>query len=457
MIYRHQYILRRLNNLVDAATTIFVFVLVYTLRNNLPQIDPLRDLGYLLPFKYYAPLMVIAAFLWPVLLNYHGLYNPSRLRKAFVNVGIIFRSSLTATLILVGIIFLFQLEIVSRFFLVGFGLSNACALVFKDWARRRFALYRREQGSDVRSVMIVGTEETAQEAIGKIREEHYLGLNPVAIVLVSEERELKAVEGVPVVGSLQAWRELLHQYPVSTVLFTVYREYTPEVEEALWICQEEGVESWLFAGSFGWSLPRMEIDYLAATPILIFRTSPVLNWAYVFKLLFDRVLALFLILLLSPLFILISLAVRITSGSPVFLKQVRLGRHCQPFFLYKFRTLKEDSNTPTPIGEWLRHVGLDEIPQLFNILKGEMSFVGPRPHVPEEVNRYTQPWQRRRFSMIPGLTCYRQILKEGKVSFDEALNLDLKYIDKWSLWLDFFLIFRTGMLLLKRLVRTIAR
>lgn len=195
----------------------------------------------------------------------------------------------------------------------------------------------------------------------------------------------------------------------------------------------------------------MEVDYFSTIPIFVFRTSPVLSWAYVFKLLFDRLLALFFIVILSPLFLGIAVLIWVTSGRPVLYQQKRVGRFGQRFHLYKFRSIEKEGKAPTQFGLWLRHTGLDEFPQLINILKGEMSFVGPRPHVPEEVLQYKEPWQRRRFSMIPGLTCYRQISKPGKVSFDESMSLDLKYIDKWSLWVDFFLIFKTVTLLLGRL------
>ncbi|MDO8527013.1 MAG: sugar transferase [Deltaproteobacteria bacterium] len=450
MFQRRHHIYRRLNNLLDAFLTACVFSFVYLLRNNLAQVNFLEDLGHLPPFRDYLPLMVLASLFWPISLNYHGLYNPNRLQKAFVNVEIIFRSSLVCIFLLIGIIFLFQMETVSRLFLVSFGFTNAFALVLKNLLMRQYGLHRRLRGKDIRSVLIVGTLETAREAVQKIRRESHLGLKPVGIVL-PEGQVSEDIEGVPVMGTLAEWRQILHDCPVAHVLFTIHHECPREVETALGICQEEGVEGWLFAHSFGWNLSPMEIDYFSNIPVFVFRSSPVLNWAYVFKILLDRLLAFLFIVILSPLFLGVAALIFVTSGGPILYKQKRVGRFGQRFDLYKFRSIEKGGKSVTRFGKWLRHTGLDELPQLVNILKGEMSFVGPRPHIPEEVSQYREPWQRRRFRMLPGLTCYRQILRSGKVSFDESMALDLEYINKWSLWVDFFLIFKTMVVLCRRL------
>lgn len=451
MLHRRLYVLKRLHNLTDACLTAVLFVLVYWLRNNLEHIEIGGHLGNLLPFKYYAPLMIIAAIVWPLLLNYHGLYDPSRFRKAFINVGIIFHTSLLGTLFLIGIIYLFQMEQISRLFLLGFGLVNALGLVAKDLARRRHQLRRLLAGKDIRPCLVVGTRRTAQKAMQKIQEEFYLGLKATGVILTAQEKGIQVIDRVPVVGTLDDFRQVLHQHAVAYVLFTVYQGSIQGVEDAIAICQEEGVECWLYASALGWNLPQMEIDHFATEPLLVLRNTPVLSWAYVLKVFLDRFLALTFLVILLPLLLLLSLGIFVTNGLPVFYRQTRIGRFGQPFSLYKFRTLK-NGKTPFPVGNFLRQMGLDELPQLINILKGEMSFVGPRPHVPKEVECYHQPWQRRRFSMRPGLTCYRQVLKPGKVLFDEAIALDLKYIDRWSIWVDCFLLYKTLGLLLKRLL-----
>jgi exopolysaccharide biosynthesis polyprenyl glycosylphosphotransferase len=180
---------------------------------------------------------------------------------------------------------------------------------------------------------------------------------------------------------------------------------------------------------------------------------------------FDFSAALALITLLSPLLLAIAALVKITSRGPVLFRQVRAGLHGRPFVFLKFRSMRLDAealkaalapfnemdgpafkmtNDPrvTPLGRWLRKTSLDELPQLLNILRGEMSFVGPRPAVLDEVRRY-EPWQRRRLSMPPGLTCLWQVSGRNELTFDEWMRLDLEYIDNWSLWLDLRIVFKT--------------
>jgi len=452
MLQRRHHIFRRFNNIFDVLLTAVVFVFAHLLREYLAQVNFSVDLGPILPFKQYAPLTVIACFLWPVTLNYYGLYDPTPLRKAVVNIGIIFRSTFVSTAFLVAIIFFFQIETISRLFLIGFGCLNAVVFVIKDLVRRQYALYRRHKGKDIRPVLVVGSSGGASRILHKISEESYLGLKPEGIILPSLMSDAPSeIEGVPIVGTLENWREVLHAQAVASVIFTDYHAGSSELEKAMAICEEEGVEFWLLADFLRWNLPQMEVDYFAHMPVFVFRTSPVLNWPYVLKMFLDRLFAVFGLLALSPLFILIALSIRIVLGRPVLYKQKRVGRFGQSFYLFKFRSLGAEGDSPTRLGHWLRHSGLDELPQLFNILRGEMSFVGPRPHIPEEVRQYKEAWQRRRFSMKPGLTCYRQILRPGKVSFDEVMALDLKYIDQWSLWVDLFLLFKTFTLFLRRI------
>jgi lipopolysaccharide/colanic/teichoic acid biosynthesis glycosyltransferase len=172
-----------------------------------------------------------------------------------------------------------------------------------------------------------------------------------------------------------------------------------------------------------------------------------------------------LLVLLSPLLFAIAVGVKLASPGPVLFRQVRCGQHGRRFTFLKFRTMRIDAerlkpllepfnemdgpafkmtNDPRvfPFGGFLRRTSLDELPQLWNILRGDMSFVGPRPSVVEEVNQY-EPWQRRRLSMKPGLTCLWQISGRNELTFDEWMRLDLEYIDNWSLWLDVKIAFKT--------------
>ena len=201
-------------------------------------------------------------------------------------------------------------------------------------------------------------------------------------------------------------------------------------------------------------------------PLLTFESAPTNEWQLAAKRLFDLFLSLMLLIMLSPIFLFVAVAIKFTSKGPVLFRQQRCGLNGRRFRFYKFRTMTEGAeeklseliahnemsgpvfkmeNDPrvTPVGRFLRRFSLDELPQLWNVFLGQMSFVGPRPPLPKEVNRYDN-WQRRRLSMKPGLTCLWQVRGRNRISdFNEWMKLDLEYIDNWSLWLDLELFFKT--------------
>jgi exopolysaccharide biosynthesis polyprenyl glycosylphosphotransferase len=214
------------------------------------------------------------------------------------------------------------------------------------------------------------------------------------------------------------------------------------------------------------SVSRLSFDQLGDEfPLVTFSRAPGAEVRLAVRRVADVVLAAALLVLLSPLLIVIAVGVKLASPGPVLFRQVRCGLHGRRFTFLKFRTMRIDAerlkpllepfnemdgpafkmtNDPRvfPFGGFLRRTSLDELPQLWNILRGDMSFVGPRPSVVEEVNQY-EPWQRRRLSMKPGLTCLWQISGRNELTFEEWMRLDLEYIDNWSLWLDIKIAFKT--------------
>ena len=232
-------------------------------------------------------------------------------------------------------------------------------------------------------------------------------------------------------------------------------------------CETEGVEAWVSVDFIRPSIARPTYDSLGPTPMLVFRVTPDLSWALLVKNVMDRLGALLGLMLLSPVLIMIAAAVKISSPGPVIFKQQRAGRHGRPFTMYKFRSMRSGAemeqeelrtfnqmsgpvfkieNDPriTAFGSWLRRSSLDELPQLLNVLMGDMSLVGPRPLPLYEVNNFKLTAHRRRLSMKPGLTCLWQIGGRNIVrDFDDWVRLDVEYIDNWSLWLDIRILLRT--------------
>jgi exopolysaccharide biosynthesis polyprenyl glycosylphosphotransferase len=261
--------------------------------------------------------------------------------------------------------------------------------------------------------------------------------------------------------------EMLHQHSVNGVILSARHSYFEQVEAVIRACELEGVEAWLVADFFKTQISRTSFDDFYGKPVLVFRTTPESSWQGFLKQVMDFVGALVLLLFLALPMAVVALIIRFSSPGPVFFRQQRSGLNGQPFTMYKFRTMVTNAEQlkhelaamnemtgpvfkltqdprVTPAGRFLRKFSIDEFPQLINVLRGEMSLVGPRPLPVDEVKRFHDLAHRRRLSVKPGLTCLWQISGRNNVSdFKDWVRLDLEYIDHWSLWLDMKILWRT--------------
>ena len=229
-------------------------------------------------------------------------------------------------------------------------------------------------------------------------------------------------------------------------------------------CRERGIEVWFKLDLMRHEIPLSRVDYLDELPVLVFSQMPAPNGAIIVKRALDIALSLMLLAALSPALLLTALAVRLSSPGPIIFRQRRIGLNGREFTVYKFRSMnvhppdqrltlsnemsgpvfkmKEDPRV-TPLGRFMRQYSLDELPQLWNVLLGEMSLVGPRPPLPDEVDQY-KDWHRRRLSMRPGITGLWQVMGRNRIpDFNEWVKLDLCYLDGWSLWLDLKIMLKT--------------
>jgi len=266
------------------------------------------------------------------------------------------------------------------------------------------------------------------------------------------------------VHPLEEIPKLVDTQVVDEIIFVVDSKRLSELEDVLLLCDESGVQTRVAVDFFPHVNSEVYLDRLYQTPLLTFSAAPADELRLMAKRALDIVVAAAALVLLSPLMLLIALLVRLTSPGPVIFRQQRCGLNGRRFTLYKFRSMCENAeelkpqlahlnekktafkiaNDPrvTPLGRLLRKFSLDELPQLWNVLRGDMSLVGPRPPVPEEVERYER-WQRRRLRMRPGLTCLWALEGRDELEFDDWIRKDLEYIDNWSLGLDLAILMRT--------------
>jgi len=349
----------------------------------------------------------------------------------------------------------------SRFFLGLFIATSWFFLVaFRIAARNFVDSVSRKLGAE-RNVFIVGLSETALAHARSLESYHGHGVRvlgfaappgtDLAPAWIELERRYR-------VHPLDDLRGLLASHVIDEIHFAVDSSLFPALDPFFRLCQEEGVCCRIAIDFFPQVSGYMDLEQLGGTPLLTFSGAPaneILLWA---KRGIDVALALTSLLLLSPVFLVAAVLIKITSRGPVIFRQIRCGLNGRTFTLYKFRSMVQDAEARldevshlnerdnivmkirrdprlTPVGRWLRKFSIDELPQLFNVLKGDMSLVGPRPAIPTEVAQY-QRWQRRRLRMRPGLTCLWALRGRDKVDFESWMRLDLQYIDTWSLGLD---------------------
>jgi exopolysaccharide biosynthesis polyprenyl glycosylphosphotransferase len=454
MLRRDRQMRAQVNQLVDAFLFAVNFWLVVALRAD-PRIIEWLDLKTLPPdaFEHVGWLYFVLIPGAPFVLELQGFYNRPILGPRRAILWPLFKGCALITIGLVLALYALHLTI-PRWVMVWFGCLSFALVYLKEEILCSVYKSKLAQSQYKRRFILVG----ASNEVARMR--HQL--------------ETQADEGIKIVDEfdfieapLQQLIELLHEHSASGVIVNAKHAYFERVESVIKVCELEGVDAWLVADFFGTQIARASLDELFGHPLLVFRSAPETSWQSLAKMLMDFFGALLLLILLSPLFLLIAAAIKCVSPGPVFFRQQRSGLSGAPFTLYKFRTMVTNAeqfkheleamnemrgpvfkvtNDPrvTRIGKWLRRYSLDELPQLFNVLRGEMSLVGPRPLPVDEVKRFNDLAHRRRLSVKPGITCLWQISGRNQIAdFKEWVRLDLEYIDNWSLWLDLKILLRT--------------
>jgi exopolysaccharide biosynthesis polyprenyl glycosylphosphotransferase len=439
--------------LIDGLLAGIAMVAAYYIRVHLlPDILPLesREIG---EFGLYVPYIAMMALLAPLVLSRRGLYRHFSGRGRKANLTAMLEASLILFLVGVSVIFFFK-QSPSRIVFIVFVPAFFLLLLLREEIFFRFRIFRRQaEHYSVRLLLVTESPEGS---------DRWINLFSDAPVGVRITRTFP-VES----GSIADFTKALHEDSAGIVLFEVGTRHMNWTAQAIKACEEEGVEAWLSTDFVGTQIARAQFEEIMNRNLLVFRSTRAGTWQSVAKALLDRITSTLLLILLSPLFLLIWIAIKWESPGPVFFKQRRSGRHGDPFTMYKFRTMHSDAEMRkaelealnemsgpvfkikkdprvTRVGSFLRFTSLDELPQLINVFLGQMSLVGPRPLPTYETLAMTANAQRRRLSVTPGMTCLWQISGRNEVTdFADWVRLDLEYIDQWSLWLDFQILLRT--------------
>ncbi len=321
----------------------------------------------------------------------------------------------------------------------------------------------RKKGYNYLNILIMG-DLSAVTFIRQLVNHPEWGYRITAII-ASDDLEKKCESIAPFLPVDTDVEKLLREKTIDELVVCKEVSNPKEIEDLIQICSDIGVVFRMYSPFFNMLANKTQLNFFGTTPFLTISNTPINYLELKAKEIIDRLVSFLVLVFLSPIYLSIALAIKIDSRGPVFFKQKRMGLRGRKFYVYKFRTMVTDAEklkdqlmehnemdgpvfkiTDDPritrVGRILRKTSLDELPQFFNVLLGEMSIVGPRPPIPEEVKEYER-WQLRRLSMKPGITCIWQVSGRNDIPFEEWMKMDLQYIDNWSLKLDFIIFLKT--------------
>ena len=414
---------------------------------------------------FYAPTFDSSIFFigvlcsWAFILSSFWLYRSKRLASREDELFDVLKAVAFCTLILATLILLAEWQILPKRFLLIFAVTAFVLFTTIRLFKRKLLKQVRLRGRNLRSVVVIGAGERGQKIVKLIKENPEIGYHFAGYV--------DDIDAPHLLGNLSEIPQVLSENVIDEVIICLpIKTFYDRMESIAKTAEEQGITVRIHSDLFNLKLARAVAGELGEAPILSLYTTHLSEWQTFLKNSVDFLGATALLIVLAPLMLIIAALIKLTSRGPVLFVQERVGLNKRRFKMFKFRTMVVDAveqqkkleqlneangpvfkmkNDPrvTNLGKWLRKTSLDELPQLFNILLGDLSLVGPRPLPERDFQKFNQLWFNRRFSVKPGITCIWQISGRSETSFDKWILQDLEYIDKWSLGLDLKILFKT--------------
>jgi exopolysaccharide biosynthesis polyprenyl glycosylphosphotransferase len=448
--------------ILDAFLIFFSFVLAYYFRFKVLAFIGAETIPHL---GKYLNVLIFVVLVWLVLFNLIGLYQRKKFSSLIDELALLFLGVTLSSLVLLGMLFLYR-----EFWFSRLVIANAWWIAILVLGSLRVAIFNaqrimRSHGFRVRHVLILGAGQMGQILGIKILRDKTLGYRPIGYLDDDPVKIGKAYQGIQVLGGVSSIREVLSREKIEEIIIASSKFPAEKIMDIITECERFGIEFKIVPGILDLIASRVDIDELGGIPLLSVSEIRLKSYNAFLKRTMDIVASGLILILLSPVFLLFSVLVKATSPGPVFFSQERIGLDGKIFSMFKFRSMIKDAeklfpkleplsevegnffkikNDPriTPLGKFMRRFSIDELPQLINVLFGQMSLVGPRPPLPREVKRYS-PWHRKRLRVRPGITGLWQVSGRSLLPFEEMVRLDIYYIENWSLWLDFKLLLQT--------------
>jgi len=413
--------------------------------------------------------------IWHLTCSALKLYESKRLSTISQEIPDILKATSFVTLTTAGVAILLQIEMISSWFLLAFWTLTALVMCLGRIGERMALAWMRRKGRNLRNIVIIGTNQRALKFATEIRIKPELGYRLLGFVDEPwDGLNHQHLERFPIISTLEKFQGFIRTFSVDEVLIALpLRSYYQQSSQIVAQCEEQGILVRMLGDLFSPKLAKSAIDQVGGHPTFTLNTGAIGDQAILIKRIFDLLIAVPSVILLLSFFAFVAAAIKLTSPGPVFFIQERVGLNKRLFRLIKFRTMVPeaellqaelehlnevegaafkitDDPRITPLGRLLRKTSIDELPQLINVINGDMSLVGPRPLPVRDLQEFNEDWHRRRWSVRPGLTCLWQISGRSSISFSKWMELDLQYIDKWTLWLDLKILFKTIPAVMKR-------
>jgi exopolysaccharide biosynthesis polyprenyl glycosylphosphotransferase len=417
------------------------------------------------PYSSYFPLAIILTLITIAVFRFEGLYKPLRGRSFWDEFYTLLNGTTTAILLLMAITFFWRPLVFSRAMYVYAAILIVALLTIERLGLRLARARLRKRGIGVDRVLIVGAGEVGRALMRNFMAQPELEYHVVGFVDDDPEKNQTDIGRFKALGDTTQLPRLLKEHQVDEVIVALPWTVRDKIIAIMNLCQRYNVSAKIVPDLFQLSLSRIAIDAVGGIPLIALREPRLGMVDDVIKRLMDLFFGFLLFIISAIPMLIIAILIKLDSPGPILFKQKRIGRYGQEFIAYKFRSMREgadqeqaalndlneargplfkirDDPRCTRVGRWIRRMSLDELPQLWNVLRGEMSLVGPRPPMPNEVEQY-QEWHKRRLDVRPGITGLSQVSGRSDLTFDETAMLDIYYIENWSPWMDLAILFKT--------------
>lgn len=457
MLRRHHRFFQSLQVVRDALLVALAFYTAHWARFSFPDLMPFQEVSPVNETIWVGSALILV---WPVVGWASGLYVSRRTRSITSEVFDCFKVSLISFLVIVTFTYFVRDVRFSRGVLVLWSASSFALVSSVRVVSRGGLGILRAHGYNLRHVLVVGTGSLAQRVVHTVGQHQSLGLRVSGIIALDEERERigDIVGGVPVAGTVSNLTKILSYGSIDQVLVALPIEQIGALKTLMQTLSQETVDVRVIPDFYQYMTLCGGVDEFAGMPLINLQATPLVGWNLVIKRLFDMSMALLGIAVAAPLFAIIAVIVRMSGRGPILYAQERVGMDGHTFTMYKFRTMRIDAESDgarmterddprrTTIGTFLRTLSLDELPQLWNVLKGDMSLVGPRPERPCFIEDFKReiPRYALRHKIKAGMTGWAQVNgMRGNTSIEKRIELDLYYIENWSIFLDMKILLRT--------------